>query len=664
MLRWLLIPALWLTHSAVKAQISYGREDCGPVFGSWVEKIEAVKTSARTSYSQQTFALFKKWLDAAKLDLTEGKYKVLRRTEVTESRPLVSVLDVLATYNKTVGGEPMNYGDFFAYYDALSDKEKNYFKTLTFLFNVHFTEFEIAGIAGSGMSYADFQGISFNEYEADEYTKYAGILYKYLLDIVEDNRTADPEVLTAIYYEKFEPLIKGYTYVKPPPFSNKQAVRRYLEQFAAPLLYGIGRTILYDKSSRLYTTIPAYTGPLGGNRYSMDYHYNLFNTMYLTELENLVQHILEIKRNSCARAGINELGQLSVDVKNEALKPIPQADLGECKGEIPAGKACMMIVAKAANGRLLNDYDYNRFYLYANGSSEITLSVYANRYTFIPAGNYIIKLQSLLYDSMQLTIGAGETKLFEFLPKTTISVQLQKENGKIIPLNFRIDYLLMSKKNTYALDTVYCDVVRDGRKIEVHPGLYYVRPILPAYYFPAMTKADVTTYAHNLSTVTVAGYGALIVQSYDGLHAKKRMRVDIFTRNINSKTGTRTWLATFHTMTPSGKDFDTMRLAPGLYWVVMDYGFSIGREVEIGANNITIEPIETLGRLLVTNGTTSREIVEVTDLADNSKRQVYNNIAIDVQTDRKYHVKVLRSNGNKDYPNIEVRPGQQTTIRW
>ena len=100
------------------------------------------------------------------------------------------------------------------------------------------------------MSYSDFQGISFNDYEADEYTKHAGILYKYLLDIVEDNRAADPEVLTDFYYEKFAPLIKGYTFVKPPSFSDKPAVRRYLEQFAAPLLYGLARTILYDKASR------------------------------------------------------------------------------------------------------------------------------------------------------------------------------------------------------------------------------------------------------------------------------------------------------------------------------------------------------------------------------------------------------------------------------
>lgn len=109
-----------------------------------------------------------------------------------------------------------------------------------------------------------------------------------------------------------------------------------------------------------------------------------------------------------------------------------------------------MIVAKAANGRMLNDYDHNMFYLYANGSSEIALRIYANRYTFIPAGNYIIKLQYRQYDSMQLAIGAGETRLLEFLPKSAIKAQLQKEDGKIIPLDFRIDYLLTSKTNNYA----------------------------------------------------------------------------------------------------------------------------------------------------------------------------------------------------------------------
>lgn len=72
------------------------------------------------------------------------------------------------------------------------------------------------------------------------------------------------------------------------------------------------------------------------------------------------------------------------------------------------------------------------------------------------------------------------------------------------------------------LDTILCDVVRDGRIVEVHPRLYYVRPVLPPNYFPAMTRAEVSTNAHNLSTVTVANYGALIVQSYDGLHARKR----------------------------------------------------------------------------------------------------------------------------------------------
>ena len=52
---------------------------------------------------------------------------------------------------------------------------------------------------------------------------------------------------------------------------------------------------------------------------------------------------MEIKRNSCARAGINELGQVTVDIKNEALKPIPPAELGECKGEIPAGQSCQFV---------------------------------------------------------------------------------------------------------------------------------------------------------------------------------------------------------------------------------------------------------------------------------------------------------------------------------
>jgi hypothetical protein len=106
-------------------------------------------------------------------------------------------------------------------------------------------------------------------------------------------------------------------------------------------------------------------------------------------------------------------------------------------------------------------------------------------------------------------------------------------------------------------------------------------------------------------------------------------------------------------------------LAPGHYYMVADYRFEVGREIEIAADLLTREPIENMGVLLVTNGQNTGEYVEITNIDNNVKRQVRNNTPIHLPGElagKRYQVKILKA-GVKEQV-VLIKPGEQATVRW
>jgi hypothetical protein len=208
------------------------------------------------------------------------------------------------------------------------------------------------------------------------------------------------------------------------------------------------------------------------------------------------------------------------------------------------------------------------------------------------------------------------------------------------------------------LDTIYYDVLYKANEKEANPGLYHVKPFMPPNYFPHMVSTEVEVKPKELIEVIVEGYGLLLVEAFSGIPEKWATRIDIFTKERNSKTKERTWLAYFNSN-------DTMHLAPGNYWMVAQYPIPVEREISIQSNSMLTERIENIGILLITNGTNSKEWVEITDMETARKTSVRNNTPVDIESGKKYTVAVFKSNGTiKTFTDVEIDPKQTTVIRW
>ncbi len=154
-----------LIGSVAAAQINYGREDCGPLFDKWIVQLERVKAAKQDSVAGQPMLEFNKWMKEAKKDMAEGKYKILRRTAVTDTRPLFSALDIIQT-GKTSGGEKLNAKDFFEYYEAVSENERNLYKTLSWVFNAYEYEKDLEMARYTDMHFSQFLNIQVKDWEA------------------------------------------------------------------------------------------------------------------------------------------------------------------------------------------------------------------------------------------------------------------------------------------------------------------------------------------------------------------------------------------------------------------------------------------------------------------------------------------------------------------
>lgn len=667
MLRCPLLIAMLMSVAVSSAQINMGKDECGPLFDTWVQQLRLVKQVCCDSVAGNSMVMFNDWYQSAKADIREGKYKVLRRGLVAESRPLISVIDVLNN-ERLIGGEGMDARSFFEYHAALSDKEKNLFKTLHLVFSIRFFEHELDNDLNMGAYYSQMGSLDFEDWEADDIHKGLSKTYKYLLDIIEDNRTADPDVIGIGYYERFSRLFKELTGIKAPAYTEKDRVKEYLQYFALPLAYGIGRQMLFDPNDPLHYIVTNVNGNTNIGRYLGDYFNKLFNSIYPTEIENLIQHIQEIKKVNCARGTPYELGEVIVDVATIPAKQVKvERGFAEPTSKIPAGYARLLIVAKTSTGRLLNSYDHNIFSLYpAEGGKSLKLAV--NSYGLVPPGHYFIKNDKRPFDSIEVSLSEGKTREVNYVPSTAIRAVYYYPGSNSKALDFRVDYLVQNRENAYKLDTIYCDVIRGGREAEFNQGLFYVQPVMPPNFYPPVVAAEVATEPNQVSVVSVTGYGMLQVETFNGLRGKRNTRVNIFTSAANPKTGKRTRLTYINTLIESTNKFDTLFLAPGQYWIEAQYPFMLGREIEVAAGTeINTEPFENIGSLFVAAAGNISEnnsvFAEITDLTNNEKVQVKSGVPVDLPADRKYHVRILKDSG-KEYDNVVIRAGEQTVIRW
>lgn len=661
MQRWLIITAVLLSTTA-SAQINYGREDCGPVFEKWISDLENVKSLCQGSVHGPALEAFQQWIGDAQKEIRESKFVAIHREPIRYERPLFSVLDVIDRYGRMSSYEtPMDASLFFTYYNSADDREKNIYKTLSFLTAITWFERELerSGRMHFQPSVTSLYSFTENAATKNEHPYFVSSEYKYFLDIVEDNRIAEFKDPMTAWKEELTTHFTQFTRVKPPAWSDKAALDQYLEIFAQPILYALGRLMLFNKDNPYYIDMESRPDLEGDNRFSADYFNKLFVAAFKNNIEALILHLADMKRMYCAATNINELGKITAEVETTAAEQVKPVEIKVPTSRVSFGMARLLIVAKTSKGRLLNSYDHYIFDLHKNNEKN-SIKLAVNAYGEIPPGHYTIYNGKRPYESVEVSLSTGQTASVDYVPSSAVRAYYIKPNGQGIPLDFRIDFLL-PKGDSY--DTVYYDLIRGGKEMEVNPRLYYVRALLPPRFYPPSIGVDVTTEANSLSTVSVAHYGMLSVETYDGMRQPKNVSVNVYGTKINPETGLRKLLTSMNSQYGKTGRNDTLFLEPGIYWIAAQYLFPVGREVQITSDYLTLEPIENLGSLLVTNSTNSTEVIEVTDLKTNKTKNATNNVPVDLLTDRKYRVKIIGGK-NLVFNNVVVKPGQQTTVRW
>ncbi|MES2774385.1 MAG: hypothetical protein V4722_09385 [Bacteroidota bacterium] len=652
------------------SQITYGKEDCGELFNNWIFLLDEAKPGVGESLETKRMESFNRWIAAAKKDIAEARFNVLRKTE-TENLYLKSVINVLHNSRGAIFGNGFSAsvkykddisttaGPFFENINAAGSVTQNLVQALNFPFRVFSIDDEIRESKTQGMFMLfdiNYEGENFETVDLNSF-------YKYLLDLVEFGRETPMDKDFRLFYKANYKLFGLYTGLDAPNWDETENVKKYLNFFANELLYALGRYSEYlinEKKRQSPITLAPYKGTMGDNRYAPDYYKKLLGRSYKGSIEKIIQHVNQLK-NNCAPASLQQAGKVKIET---AIQPIPQQENNPIpvpRNSIKPGLGRLLIIQKNAAGKYYRDEIANLHY--TEGTKGWYAGRYTNQYDDLNPGHYILRCHRPASDSMLVDIVPGATKVVSLPEKGTMSARLIDTYGKVQQVRtFRIEILKQNKANSYKTDTLFFDLRNgDAPPREMNAGLYRVGIHLPPKYYPFMVYAEepVEVQEHNNTEVTISGFGSLSVKTRDGNGKSKVIRTDIFTSERNSKTREYTWLVRSDSQ-------DTLYIRPGRYKVVIDYPLAITRDIEIVSGKHLMEPVDHLGSLLVTNGNTTTEWIEITDETNQKKTSVRNNTSIDVETDRTYTVKVIPLNNGtpKYFREVKVQPGMTTTVNW
>ncbi len=647
------------------AQINNGKEDCGPLVNNWIEKLETIKSEISGELSAQNIESFRNWIVDAQVDIGEGRFEILKRPEVMVPF-YTSVISYLhqgtPAEPKPISGYYFNTDPqhFFSEFNKAAPREQQDFHAMSFLFRVYSIEMELQNCIGKTTCkpWEGYEKAIAGRFNINDF-------YKYLLDIVEYGKEDNPGSDIYNTYAQNQDGMKTFTGLQPPhPMKNSE---EYLRFFGPELLYAFARYNEYLVSQHLaypITQIP-YAGTLGPNRYTVNYYRLLLARVYRTSLETLIQHLVRL-RSKCSGTNLSDMGSLTFET---SFQPVPQQDAGEIPGlpyKITAGKGRLLVEQRTASGKYFDPTETIFIYAMpspANPSLRWVAGGNVNRYVELDPGTYFIRSPKPAKDSMVATINFGGTTVVKMPPKGSLAVRAIGSDGKEIGLTgYRIEILKQNRNNSYQLDTIFFDVWNNSLPPrEMNAGLYRVGIRLPEKYYPVFLYAPeaVEVKPNTKTQVILYGFGDLLVRTFNGTGAEVRnMRIDVFTKEKNSKTKEYTHL----TRTTS---FDTLHMRPGHYRLQIDYPFPVIREVEIMSDGLIIEPVDNLGSITISNGKPTKEIIEVMNNETKKTISVRNNSTIDVE-EGTYTVKIPANGSNvaQQRPSVKVKPGMVTTVNW
>ena len=638
------------------AQITYGKEDCRFLLNDWIQKLRRVRETVGNELTEQSLDQFDSWRQAVVQELKEGKYKIFDQPHEsgTVNQSVITICRTGSVVNANTAKA------YFSGWDALPEEQRELTKAMHFLFFTNKLEKDAQACqsGGCGNVWTVYENLLQRKLNPDNF-------YKYIMDQVEYRRS--PVIDIYEFYEAFYSQLYSITGLAAESVKDFQT-DKYVSHFAPEILFAMGRYHEY-RTGQLQKPNPinlVYKDEFGNNRYAVGYFRKVLANYYKQSIDLLAKGIEEFRNEHCAAQFPGVAGKLSFTPIKIPIQQKEETGIKLQLGKMPAGKGRLLVIQKRSDGDYQDMNDHAWLYqATADGKrGKFYAMVYLNTYADVDPGTYHISAIKPTKDSVLTTVLEGNTKVIRFPEKGAISAVIGDiEKGEVKVNSMRIELLRQKKDNAYQFDTVFVDLWSgDKEPHELNPGLYRVAVRMPANYFPSYVYADepVEISAHQHTRVTVTGYSRLSLTALGGTGEKlEKLRVDFFSKTKNPKTDEYVHFRTYNVQ-------DEIVLGPRGYRVVFQYAFPVVREIDITSDDVKEWRIEDIGAIRISDGTASKQSVEVIRNKTGEKLLVPNNSTINVESGQTYTVKCPASGAKKAqvFSAVKVEKGQVTMVNW
>lgn len=638
------------------AQVTYGKDDCRYILNNWIGDLRRVHDAVGNQLTGQSLNQFDSWRQKALQEFKEGKFKIFDPPHEPATVNM-SVITLIRTGTVVNANTAKTY---FSGWDGLSEDQKELTRGMHFLFFTNKLEKDALACQTQvcGNVWTLYENLLQRKINPDNF-------YKYILDLVAYQKEQVVDFYE--FYEAFYPQLISVTGLGAESVKDFQT-DKYVAHFAPEILFAMGRYHEY-RTGQLQKTNPIsliYNDEFGNNRYGVGYFRKLLANYYKQSLDLLIKEIEQFRNENCALPPVREPGKLKFTPTNSPITQKEETGIKLHLGKMEPGKGRLLVIQKRANGDYQDMNDHAWLYqATADGKrGKFYAMVYLNTYADVDPGTYHISAIKPTRDSVLTTVLEGNTKVIRFPEKGAISAVIGDiEKGEVKVNSMRIELLRQKKDNAYQFDTVFVDLWSgDKEPHELNPGLYRVAVRMPANYFPSYVYADepVEISAHQHTRITVTGYSRLSLTALGGTGEKlEKLRVDFFSKTKNPKTDEYVHFRTYNIQ-------DDIVLGPRSYRVVFQYAFPVVREIDITADDVKEWRIEDIGAIRITDGTLSKQSVEVIRNKTGEKLLVPNNSTINVESGQSYTVKCPASGTKKAqvFAAVKVEKGQVTMVNW
>jgi hypothetical protein len=653
----LLVALLYSQQAATQP----GKEDCGPLFDIWINSLN-YGMSGTDSVPRDPKAKY--FLEVLKHDMEQGRYRILdgEPTDQVIMRSLINTFRQAIKSNRhpiiDLNKEPVAYDEFISGWNELNPGDQYKLSNRSLLF--------LVADLGNTKDYVIEGDIYFFVNEGDPNRGVTGSvnkLYQYLLDYVEYKRE-NPAFLDLEYYTLNYGRFYMITGVSAPKPDDTEKVKEYLRIFSKELLFAFGLYI--DLHLEVYKQKLINNGPNFSDRLKPGHYRKLLGPLYKAAVNSVIDEIKLLKKN-CATSSPQARGEIRF---NQSFKDLPmhpkRADVAPSLDPIKEGMGQIAVLYEDAEGMAKNE-TISWWQIDASGKWDRSnvQRTQTNGWYHIRPGHYKVYYEGLdRRDSIIADVYANDRNIFQFPPKGRLSIHtglydLNPSNRYITNMGYWV-YKEVPRPGGLYFDTVYLWFNLNAQYGDFHEGEYVVKMQMPPQFFPTINWTRVNINPSQETTVEITGYGSLLVETPNGSGAKQELTVWIMTREKNQRTNEYTSLRRINS-------YEKLFMRPGLYRLEIGYPVKQVREIEIKSSQPTVEKITNMGSLLVTNGTDSKEWVEIYDAR--TKRLIHsvrNNVPIDMPAGEVYEVRVRKSGnaGTQTFNNVQLQAGAQQKISW